>query len=172
MIGKNTRMASALAMALCFSPALAAQGKPRMARPPLRQERQDRSQQQLQKLQTMTPQQRAKALSHLKPERRRIIEERLQRYDQLSTAERERLRSQLDRFQSLPPARQQAVRRAANDFAGLAPERQQAVRTELGKLEKLSVPERSARMTSGEFRHAYSGHERNVIRNLSEALPE
>ena len=69
----------------------------------------------------MSPEDREKALSQLKPERRQQVEERLSKLEQLPTDQRERLQSVYPAFMSLRPARQQAVREEIQQLRQLRP---------------------------------------------------
>jgi hypothetical protein len=94
----------------------------------------------------MTPEEREKALSRLPPERRAVIEQRLQRYENLTPEQKERMNQRLDSFQSLRPARRIAVRQ------------------ELQRLRQMSFAERRKTLNSEEERQKFSPEEYQLLR--------
>lgn len=121
----------------------------------------------VERLRQLTPEQRRRALSHLTPERRRVLEHRLERYNQLPLEERSRLVEQYKRFQRLSPNRQQEMRSAFRNYLDLSQERQQAVRPEIRRLLLMPAADRSARLKSRDFGRHYSPRERELIETLS-----
>jgi len=106
----------------------------------------------------MSPQQRQQALSHLPEDRRRKIQT-------------ERLMQQYERFRQLPPERQQAVRKAMQKLQNQPPDRQQAIRQELNHLRAMPAAEREEHLSSEDVKSRYSKHEREILEDLSDALP-
>jgi phage-related protein len=119
----------------------------------------------------MTPQQRQQALSRLPEERRRKIQEQIDRIDRLPPEQRERLRQQYERFRQLPPERQQAIRKAMQKLQNQPPDRQQAIREELNRLRAMPAGEREEHLNSPDVKSRYNKHEREILGDLSEALP-
>jgi hypothetical protein len=100
----------------------------------------------LERWESMTPEQRERALSRLSPERRAQIEERLRRLEQLPPEERERLKQ---RYQ---------------DFAALPRDRQDALRLEIQALRNMRPVMRRRRVMSPEFQRHYSPEEKRILR--------
>jgi hypothetical protein len=111
----------------------------------------------------MTPEQRRNALDRLPPERRRRIEEQLERYSNLSPEERRALRFRWEMFTQLPPERQDEARRLFRQFNQLAPDRQSRLREEFQQLREMPEVQRQARLESGEFREAYTLREQRFL---------
>lgn len=165
----------ALALPICLLPANAAQsrrGAPAKPPPPPKISKQPRAERPLEHLQQMKPADREKALSHLPPERRAAIEQRLNRLDKLPPAQRERLQSQLNRFSTLPPERQQAVRKAAANLQKMPDDRRQTVRDELRAMGGLTAEDREARLQSPEFKDKFNKHEQKIIQELKDVVPQ
>jgi hypothetical protein len=100
----------------------------------------------LERWESMTPQQREKALSKLTPERRAQVEERLRRLEELPPAERQQLRQRYQEFQSLPR------------------DRQDALRLELQALRSMRPIMRQRRVASPAFQRQYSQEEQRILR--------
>jgi phage-related protein len=125
----------------------------------------------LEELNKMSPEEREKALANLSPERRKLIEARLERLQSLSPQQRQRLLRRLENFRQLPPERQESARRLFREFRDLPPERRRAVRVEMQSVRTLSEADRRSRMTSSEFRSRFSPAEQQMIRELSPLIP-
>ena len=119
----------------------------------------------------MSPQQRQQALSRLPEERRRKIQEQLDRFDRLPPAQKERLMQQYERFRQLPPERQQAIRKAMQKLQNQPPDRQQAIHQELNRLRAMPASEREEHLNSPDVKSRYNKHEREILSDLSDALP-
>jgi hypothetical protein len=118
----------------------------------------------------MSPEQRQRALEKLPPERRKQLEDRLERWNQLPKEQQERLRERYERFSSLPADKQQLVRQQYNRFRQLPPERQQELNREYAQLRDLPGPQRQERLNSDEFRSRFSPEDQQILRDLSENL--
>jgi hypothetical protein len=116
----------------------------------------------LERLNRMTPAERQKALERLPPERRQMLEQRLNNYQRLSPEERERLRN---RLRQMSPEQRKALR----NFGQIPPERRQAVRRELFRLRQMSPEDRETRLSSQEFQSAYSPEERELLRDMAKS---
>ena len=115
----------------------------------------------------MTPAERRRALEKLPPERRRAIEERLERFRNMPPGERQQLQRRLERFNELPPGSQEAARRLYQRFATLAPERRRSLRQEFNRLREMPEAERQARMESQEFRNRFDPKEQQLLHDLT-----
>ncbi len=121
--------------------------------------------------QTMSPQERQKALNRMPPPQRQKLEERLQKFNELPAEQQRTLKNMYNRLHELPPGRQDAVRKSMNQFFEESPERRQAMREELKGISALPEQDRAARMASPEFRSKFSGKEQGIVRDMSELLP-
>jgi predicted Fe-S protein YdhL (DUF1289 family) len=119
---------------------------------------------------SMSPEQRERALQKLPPERQQQIRRRLERFNSLPKEEQDRLRSRYERFSSLPPDRQQTVRRQIRNWSQLPDERRPVVSREFDQLRRLTPEERQARIQSDEFRARFSPHEQRILSDLSDNL--
>jgi hypothetical protein len=167
------RLVSALglAAALVAAPALEAQARrpgagPRVVRPPLRPP----GKTVLDRLEKMTPEQRSRVLSKLPPERRKRIEEGLERFHQLPPSEQEQLRNRLERFDQLPPERQIAARRLFARFNQLPEERRQLVSEEFRRLRQMENQDRRAHINSDEVRSRFTLAEQQLLQDFAQLL--
>jgi hypothetical protein len=120
----------------------------------------------------MSPEERERELAKLPPERARQIRERIRRFNQLPPWEKQALRERYQKFAQLSPERQEIVRQRMRDFRQLPPSRRQLVRREIEHLRWLPEPQRGARMNSEEFRSRFSPRERQIVRDITEYLPD
>jgi hypothetical protein len=121
--------------------------------------------------QTMSPQERQKALERMPPAQRQKLEERLQKFNELPAEQQRTLKNMYTRLHELPSGRQDAVRKSMNQFFEQSPERRQAMREELKGISALPEQDRVARMASPEFRSKFNGKEQGIVRDMSELLP-
>jgi hypothetical protein len=120
---------------------------------------------------TMSPEERQKALNRLPPEQREKLQERLQRFNELPAEQQQALKNLYNRLHQLPPERQAAVRTAVGRFSEQSPQRQQAMREELQNMANLSDQERQGRMGSSEFRKKFNRKEQGIVRDMAPLLP-
>lgn len=126
----------------------------------------------IEEFETMSPEQRQKALNRLPPEQRQKLQERLDRFNQLPPERQQALKNLYNRLHELPPERQNAVRQSINKFALIAPERQQAIRGELTNMANMSPEERRTYVSAPEFRQKFNKKEQEIVRDMSEVLPQ
>lgn len=160
-----------LAAALMAAPSLEAQVRrpgagPRVTRPPLRPP----GKTVLDRLEKMTPEQRSRVLSKLPPERRKKVEEGLERFHQLPPSEQDQLRDRLERFGQLPPERQAAARRLFARFNQLPEERRQLLGEEFRVLRQMEDQDRRARINDDEFRSRFTLAEQQLLQDFSNLL--
>ena len=125
----------------------------------------------IERLNSMTPQQRQRALDRLPPERRAQVEERLERYNAMPPEAKERLKEQYSEFQKLPPEKQQAIRESFRELNRLEQDRKLPVRREIVRMRQMTPEDRAARLESETFRSRFSDAERHIIRDLAENVP-
>ena len=123
----------------------------------------------MERLSSMTPEQRQQALDRLPADRREKVKRRLENFEALPPEEKKRLREQYQEFQKLPPERQDEIRRSFRQFSELPEDRRRPVRHELMRLRQLSPEERSARVESETFRSQFSESERQLLQDLAKS---
>ena len=121
----------------------------------------------IERLNSMTPEQRKRALDRLPPERRERVQRRLDNYNALSPEAKERLRDQYREFQKLPVEQQDAIRRSFRRLTELPQDRRPMVRREVVRLRQLTPEERASNMDNDHFRSRFSESERQIIRDLA-----
>jgi predicted Fe-S protein YdhL (DUF1289 family) len=119
---------------------------------------------------SMSPEQRERALEKLPPDRQRQIRQRLERFNSLPKEEQDRLRRRYERFSSLPPDKQQLVRKQIRNWSQLPDDRRPVVSREFEQLRRMTPEERQARLASDEFRGRYSPKEQQILTDLSDNL--
>jgi hypothetical protein len=140
------------------------QGAPAAKEPP-------KAEQILMKLNSMTPEEREKALSVLPPAQRERIEQRIQNFQKLPPAQQEKNLERLQRLNALPPGRQKEVRQSMAQLNKLPQDRKASVNRELRNMTGMTADERAAYMNTDAFRNRYSPDEQRVVGDLAEILP-
>ena len=125
----------------------------------------------IEEFETMSPEQRQKALNRLPPEQRQKLQERLDRFNELPPERQQALKNLYNRLHALPSERQDAVRKSINKFSQQPPERQQAIREELRSMSGMSTEQRKAQVSSPEFRQKFNKKEQEIVRDMAEVLP-
>jgi len=120
---------------------------------------------------TMSPEQRQKALNRLPPAQRDKLQKRLQKFNALPSEQQQSLKNLYNRLHQLPPERQESVREAVSRFSEQSPQRQQAMREELQNMTNLSGEERQGRMDRSEFRKRFNRKEQGIVRDMAPLLP-
>lgn len=124
----------------------------------------------LERFNSLPPSEREQILGKMPPDRRKVLEQRIERYNQMSPQERDRLRDQLEKFRQLPPEQQDEARRVFRRFNSQPDDRQRAMRDEIDSLRKLSPDERRERMNSADFQERFSTQERRIMRDFDQAF--
>jgi hypothetical protein len=120
----------------------------------------------------MPEEQQRKRLAKLPPDKRAALEQRIANFNKLPAGQRELLLNRWERLNSLPPHRQKAIRQAANHLAKQPPDRQQAIRQELSHLGTLTDDQRQERISSPEFKKQFKKGEQEIVRDMSDLLPD
>ncbi len=173
MRSRSIAALAALGLGLSLAPEVSAQGRRGgMNRPrPVRPERPTKAPKTpIDEFQTMSPEERQKALNRLPPKQRDEFEKRLQRFNELPPEQQRVLKNMYSRLNQLPAGRQEAVRKSMNQFFETPPDRRQAMREELRGLGALPESEREAHMASPEFRSKFSPAEQEIVRDMSELV--
>ena len=118
----------------------------------------------------MTPEERRRALEKLPPERRRDIEQKLQRFRNLPSQERQQLRDRYQAFSRLPPEEQNRARVLFRQFNSLPPDRRPVVRQEFEALRSMPESERRTRLNSSEFRTRFTASEQVMLQDLAQVF--
>ena len=155
-----------LAVLLAFAPAARAQ---QGTRAPARQ-REEAQQNNIDRWNRMSPEQRERELKRLPPERARLIRQRLRRYNQMNPEQQQALRERYKTFSQLPPEKQQVIRERLRVFRQLPPMRRQVVHGEVEHMRSMPEAQRQARLNSEEFQSQFSSEEQQIIRDLTEYL--
>jgi hypothetical protein len=129
------------------------------------------SQTPIDEFETMSPEQRQKALNRLPPAQRDKLQKRLQKFNALPAEQQQSLKNLYNRLHQLPPERQEAVRNAVSRFSEQSPQRQQAMREELQNMSNLSEQERQERLASSDFRKKFNHKEQGIVRDMGPLLP-
>ncbi len=130
------------------------------------------SEQQIDRLEKMSPAERRAALEALPVDRRERIEKRLSHLQRLSPEQRAQLEKRLERFQNLPSNRQAEIRKIAQSIQQLPRERKIAVRQELDTLRMLPEGERQSRLQSSTWKNQFRPQEQEILKQSSELLPQ
>jgi hypothetical protein len=154
------RLICVLTVALAAAPAVSAQGKrgPRQQQPPAHLV--------MERLSRMTMEERNRALAKLPPDRRKAVEQRLEKYNTLPAPMKDRLREEYNTFQQLSPEKQEQVRGLFKQFNDIPEDRRKEVRRELYRLRNMPADRRSRRMASEKYKGEYSDSERQMLDNL------
>jgi hypothetical protein len=126
----------------------------------------------LERMSTMTPEQRRRVLDKLPPERQKVVMDRLENYQKLPPAERQRLNDQYQLFRQLPPERQDEMRRLFRKFNNLPEDRKAAMQQEFQNIRGLPEAERRARLRSEEFRMKYTVPERRLLSEMADVAAD
>jgi hypothetical protein len=118
----------------------------------------------------MNPKQRERLLSKMPPERQKQFLDKVEKFNALPKEDQQLARERYERLSSLPLEQQQVVRRDIARLNNLPPARRQAMNQEFMKLRKMSESERSAYLTSPEFRDKFYPVEQQMIGNLTKVL--
>jgi hypothetical protein len=118
----------------------------------------------LERLQSMSAEQRKQALEGLPEGRQKQIAKRLNQLDKMDPAKRERLFDRYQQFQHLPPEKQELIREVGRQLQELPDDRRPIVRNTLNRLRQLPEEERLQRMNRPQFQERFSPGELDIIR--------
>jgi uncharacterized protein DUF3106 len=118
----------------------------------------------------MTPEERRRALAKLPPERRREIQDKIERFRSLPPEERQRLRERYQTFQQLPPEQQAHARELFRQFNSLPEDRRPLVRQEYEQLRSMPENQRQARINNAEFNSKFTPAEQQMLRDLTQTF--
>ncbi len=125
----------------------------------------------LDRFSNMSPEEQQRVLNNLPPERRKLVERNLERYNRLPDDQKKKLHDQFEDFRELPPEQQRAARKVFQEMRNLDPERRFEVRRTAVRLRNLPEEDRRARMNSEAFKKRYNEEEQRIINDLITLLP-
>lgn len=121
----------------------------------------------------LTPSERREALGKLPPERRLMMERRLENWVNTPPEERQRLQGSYARFQEMTPERQQEVRQLFRRFSEtFEPERRPKAQHAVRVLKKADPEERKRFLGSRQFQNNFTEDERKLIEQMANDLPD
>ena len=121
----------------------------------------------------LTPSERDEALGKLPPERRKMMERRLEAWANTSPEERRRLEGSYARFQEMTPEKQQEVRQLFRRFSEtFEPERRHQAHKAIRLLRKADAEERKRILGSGPLQKNFNEDERKLIEQMANDLPD
>lgn len=125
----------------------------------------------IERLNRMSPAERKKMLNRMPPERRQILEKRINNLNNIRPEAREKLRKDYEYFQQLPPEKRDDARRTLKQIADLPEERRKLVRGAVHNLRQQPSELRDQRLASRAFDKRFSEDERKLIREALSVLP-
>ncbi|MCZ2156428.1 MAG: DUF3106 domain-containing protein [Bryobacterales bacterium] len=124
------------------------------------------------RLAAMNPAERERLLSTLPPQRRRIVEENLKRFEAMPPEQRAALMRRLESFDEMAPGQQAQFRELLRKVAQMPEERRRLVREEFRRIQRMTDAERLDYVSSNTFRKSLSDTERDLVLDLVETAPE
>lgn len=126
----------------------------------------------LERLSRLTPAERRAVLGRLPAERRRLLEDRLERWENLPPEERRRLSGSYARFRELTPEDQGRMRELVREFQRVVPPRRRpAAQRAIRMLRDAGPEQRRALVASPRYQAMFSEAERSVIEQMAAELP-
>jgi Protein of unknown function (DUF3106) len=125
------------------------------------------------KFRRLTPEERKAALNNLPPQRREIMERRLEEWEKMTPEERQRVEGSYARFQEMTPERQQEVRLLYRRFSETFPaERRPQAQMTIRRLKGADPEERKRILESKRYQQSFSEDERKLIEQMVNELPD
>jgi len=133
---------------------------------------QQKRSQMVEKFSRLPPEEQDRMLQKLPKDRRKQIQNNLDRYNELSPEQKKRLGRQYENFQQWPPEKQQSARKIFRRMNGLEEERKVAMRREVVKLRNLPGDRRSEYMRSDSYKDSFSADEQKILSDLADLMAE
>ena len=124
------------------------------------------------RLYRMSPAERSRMFEKMPPERRKVLEARIEHLNQIGPEAREKLNREYALFQQLPPERQLAARQTMRQIAELSDTRRPMVRGAIRNLFKQPTEVQGRRMASKAFQERFNDDERKLIKDALNTLPQ
>ncbi len=126
----------------------------------------------LERFSQLSPSDRQEALSKLPPERREMMERRLERWSQTPPDQRRRLAGSYAQFAEMTPEKQQEVRQLFRRFSEtFPPEKRPEAQAAIRRLRKADPEERKAILNNRRFTSNYSEEERKLLEQMATEIP-
>ena len=120
----------------------------------------------------LSPAERQEALSKLPPERREMMERRLERWNNTPPDQRKRLAGSYAQFQEMSPEKQQEVRRLFRRFSEtFPPDRRPEAQAAIRRLRKAAPEARKLLLNNRRFTSNYSEEERKLLEQMAMEIP-
>lgn len=127
----------------------------------------------IEKFRHMTGEERGRILRSMPPARRRMFEQRLERWNRLDAGQKKRLEGSLESFRTLTPEQQGTVRGLFRKFSETMPEDKRGEgRRMLARLRNLEPDERKALLHSPRVKARFTDSERDLLAEMAETLPD
>jgi hypothetical protein len=120
----------------------------------------------------MTPEEQQRVIEKAPPAQRVRLQEALDRWSARPEAEKQQAYRMYQSLSKLQPEKQAIVQRQMNAFNALPEDRRKPVRQELVRLLRMPADQRPARFTSPEFTEHYSPEEQQILKDLSNNIPD
>lgn len=117
----------------------------------------------IERLNSLPPAQRERFLNRLPPERRRMMEERMERFRSMAPEEKQKLRERMAQFEQMDPEEQERARRAFRRFSLMPEDRREALQGEMDTLRRLGPEERRRYVRTPQFRDKFLPPERRLV---------
>ncbi len=125
----------------------------------------------VQRMMTMSPEQRERVLEKLPPAQQANIRQRLENFDKLPPAEKNRQLQMLNAYNSLPAEKQELLNRQLRAFNSVPDDRRKVLLKEMAQLRQLPDSERQARLNSEDSKSKFSPSELQMLSDISENYP-
>ncbi len=125
----------------------------------------------IERLNRMSPAERSKVLDRMPPERRDILERRINNLNNINPEAREKLKKDYEHFQQLPPEKQSEVRHTLRQIAELPEERRRQVRAAVNHLRQQTPEFQHKRIESRNFQDRFNEDERKLVKDALSMLP-
>lgn len=121
----------------------------------------------------LTPSERREAIGKLPPERRKMMERRLEEWANTPAEERRRLEGTYARFQEMTPEKQQEIRQLFRRFSEtFAPDRRPKAQNAIRLLKRADSEERQRFTGSRRYQENFNEDERKLIEQMANDLPD
>ena len=125
----------------------------------------------IERLNRMSPAERSKVLNRMPPERRDILERRINNLNNINPEAREKLKKDYEHFQQLPPEKQTEVRQTLRQIAELPEDRRRQVRAAVNHLRQQTAEVQQRRIASRNFQDRFNEDERKLVKDALSMLP-
>ena len=125
----------------------------------------------IERLESMSPEERRAVLDKLPPDRRERVEKQLNRLGKMTPLQRAKLKERMEKFKSLNPQQQTQVRQISQEIKDLPGPRKAIIRQEMEVLKSLPEGERQSRMESSTWKKQFAPKEQEILTQSTSLLP-